>query len=678
MGRRLHPYLDAETGLRLFLGAVGDHPWATMGLILSYSGLLDWEVEKRYQGLALERGLIERAEIPAIQRAPRRFGLTSAGAALIGRTWSRAQMWDALLRAVSLDAARLLLTEWVGQTRSMVWSLSPFTVPAVEVAPPSNPRYASLRGTRDDIRQEKRSRGAGFRSVCLDGLACLRFGPEEYANLAVMVDPGGIKLDWFFHQFRSWYAWRRRREFGGSVGVFPTLVIVAANELRQAQLIRLWREAAPAGASPLRLRITTYAAMAHKAALDRLWLDERGQPTGLWAGLMMASQSSPRPSSACGGWWGTTPLSDQETDPPLSPVKPNRPKPSLVEWAEHPKQAEKLSARLARLQLKVSAQGRRLLERIGEYPLITGSELAIVASLTADAVRPALKELEGESLICHPAPDEGGYVLTWLGLAWLAAQAGHAPNEYAALMRWPMRRDEAGRPRYSAEAMLVNREHTRCILDFLIGLRRNGPGQRLALLVWDHVQCMHEFPVAVSSAQRRGPRSLQPARVLPDAIGKVRSFGAKATQFVDTDFWLEVDLGTKRGRALKSQLERFYLVGGPRDGLQGRAVRILMIVARDDEARLQGLRRRIRALNQRYHTQLDVRFTRLDLLEDERGRLDPARKVWRTPESSEFVYAFNMWEFPHKANVGTRGQVSVAARNALRPENGSRIAQRPL
>jgi hypothetical protein len=344
-------------------------------------------------------------------------------------------------------------------------------------------------------------------------------------------------------------------------------------------------------------------------------------------------------------------------------VKPNRPKPSLVEWAEHPKQAEKLSARLARLQLRVSAQGRRLLERIGEYPLITSQELAIVAGLTAEAVRPALKELEGESLVCHPAPDEGGYVLTWLGLAWLAAQAGHAPNEYAALMRWPMRRDEAGRPRYSAEAMLVNREHTRCILDFLIGLRRNGPGQRLALLVWDHVQCMHEFPAAVSSTRRRGPCTLHAsrARVLPDAIGKVRSFGAKATQFVDTDFWLEVDLGTKRGRALTSQLERFYLVGGPRDGLQGRAARILLVVARDDEARLQGLRRRIRALNQRYHTQLDVQLTRLDLLEDERGRLDPTRKVWRTPESSEFGYAFNVWELPHKANVGTRGQVPVAA-----------------
>jgi len=292
-----------------------------------------------------------------------------------------------------------------------------------------------------------------------------------------------------------------------------------------------------------------------------------------------------------------------------------------------------------------------LLERIGEYPLITGRELAIVAGLTADAVRPGLKELEGESLICHPAPDEDGYVLTWLGVAWLAAQAGHTPNAYAALMRWPMRHDEAGRPRYTVEAMLANRDHTRFILDFLIGLRRRGPDRRLALLVWDHVQCMHEFPAAVPSSRRRGPRSLQLARVLPDAIGKVRSFGEKAAQFVDTDFWLEVDLGTKRGRALTSQLERFYLVGGPRDGLYGRAARILVVVARDDEARLQALRRRIRVLNQRYHTRLDVWLTRLDLLDDERGQLDPTRKAWRAPESSEFVHAFNLWELPQNENV---------------------------
>lgn len=633
MGRRLHPYLDDETGLALFLKAVGDHPWATMGLILSYSGLLDWEVEKRYQQLALDRGLVERADVPALKRAPRRFGLTPMGAAALGRPWLCAQMGDTLLRAVALDVTRLLLTEWVGETNGMVWAMSPFTVPASNIAP-----------------QKGRGR-AGYRTLRMDGLACLRLTPTEYVNFALMADPGGIKLDWFFHQFRSWYVWRQRSEFKGSVGVFPTLVMVAANESRRMQLTCLWREAAYADMGPLRLRITTYAALAHSAVLERPWWNERGQQTQLWGGLMAASQPSPRPTSAWGGGWN--PRGDNaQVFASLPPsIQPH--KPSLLAWAGQPKQAENLLATLVRLQLKVSAQGRRLLERVGEYPLITSNELAIVTGLTADTVRPGLNEIESLGLIGHPAPDETGYVLTWLGVAWLAAQAGHAPNAYAALMRWPMRRDEAGRPRYSAEAMLANRKHTRCIMGFLIGLRHYGPRQRLALRVWDHVQCMREFPTSATS-RGRGPRSLQPARVLPDALGQVRSFGEKATQFVDTDFWLEVDLGTKQGRALTDQLKRFYLVGGPRDGLFGRSARILIIVARDDEARLQKLRRRIRALNKRYHTQLDVRLTRLDLLEDEGGRLNPTRKVWRTPESSEFVDAFNLWELPRANAVSKR------------------------
>src|SRR5262245_62392891 len=110
MERRVHPPLDSQTGLLLFLKAVGDHPWATMGLILSYSGLLDWEVKRHYQLQALEQSLVERANIPALKRAPRRFGLTPSGAAALGRTWSRAQMWDALMRAREVDAARFMLS----------------------------------------------------------------------------------------------------------------------------------------------------------------------------------------------------------------------------------------------------------------------------------------------------------------------------------------------------------------------------------------------------------------------------------------------------------------------------------------------------------------------------------------------------------------------------------------
>jgi hypothetical protein len=112
---------------------------------------------------------------------------------------------------------------------------------------------------------------------------------------------------------------------------------------------------------------------------------------------------------------------------------------------------------------------------------------------------------------------------------------------------------------------------------------------------------------------------------------------------VDTPFWLEVDRGTTRGARLWEKLRRYYRAGGGAPGLRGRAERILIVVPRDDEARLQQLRRRLRDLDGRYHMQLDVLLTRLDLIEDAPGRLDPSRKAWRTPYRSEFGEAFHRW-----------------------------------
>jgi hypothetical protein len=111
---------------------------------------------------------------------------------------------------------------------------------------------------------------------------------------------------------------------------------------------------------------------------------------------------------------------------------------------------------------------------------------------------------------------------------------------------------------------------------------------------------------------------------------------------VDTHFWLEIDRHTVRGEALSKKLARYYEVGGPREGWIGRQARILIVVERDDEGRLQSIRRRLLALNAQYRAQLDVRLTRVDLLDDGQEGLDPTRKVWRTLESSAFVSAFNL------------------------------------
>jgi hypothetical protein len=284
-----------------------------------------------------------------------------------------------------------------------------------------------------------------------------------------------------------------------------------------------------------------------------------------------------------------------------------------------------------------------LLKRIGMYPLLKASELALIMGMALPNLLSTLKDLKKCGLVGHPPQDDREYLLTWLGVALLAAQAGHAPNEYAELRRWPVTRDVSGKPQYSIEGLLAHYDHTHLVLDFMVGLRRFGPVKKLFLQQWDHVQCIQEFPSQEPHPALRRLRWMQ-ERVVPDAKGRVRAFGDTAAQYVDTDFWLEVDLGSHRGAKLNQKLERYYSVGGPRASVSGRGVRILLVVARDDEARLQTLRRRISTLNQQYHTQLAVWLTRVDLLEDKLGRLDPTRPVWRALESSQFVSAFNHWE----------------------------------
>jgi hypothetical protein len=300
----------------------------------------------------------------------------------------------------------------------------------------------------------------------------------------------------------------------------------------------------------------------------------------------------------------------------------------LLRWAAH---SDKDAARLVRDHATLSLRARRLLDRIGQYPLIRVDELAIVMGCGAQNATDGLHELKRSGLIEHPAPSEVGYVLTWRGLSLLAAQAGSAPIEYARLRRWPIR-VEAGEARYSAESWLAARDHTRIVLEFLVGLRRSGPRAHWRLVHWDHVYCLRESPtgVAASVAGLRAPLW----RVIPDAAGTMQLAGRLTPRLVD--FWLEVDRGTIQGQALTAKLARYCQVSA------NQRPRLLIVVKRDDEARLQTVRRRLNALDAQYRAGLDVRLTRVDLLSEGPRRLDPTRNVWRTLSCGDFVSAFGV------------------------------------
>jgi len=606
-----------------YLGAVADLPWATPPVIEAYSGLFDWEIERFYRPTALQRGWIERGDIPAARRrAMPRFGPTPEVARLLGRAWEPECLRAAFLQALTLDAGRRLVAEWVDQAIRVVWALSPFILPVEAVRP-------FRRAKPKEVDSEHR-----YRSVQFGVLAALqtRCDPERYAHVAVLLDPGDIHLAWFRQQFRSLYAWRRRSEFRGSPSAFPLVTLIAMNDARRVQLAKLWRASALPGMSVLRLRLTTYAELARDEAATRQWWDEGGQRVSWSSGLNEVDRPGMRPPSHLAGWWGYETQSIDDLCPRRSARRfaPGAKQYPVIAHARRTAnyRRDPLSSKLVRWQLSLKAQWRWILRCVGNYPLLSVTDLALVMGISKARASLGLAALRREGLVgCRP--DHIGHVLTWEGVALVAAQVGFPPDRYAELRRWPVACGEDGRARYSVEALLAHADHTELILRFLTGLRRFGPQYGVLLTTWDHVLCVETFP---DHQRERGVH-----RAIPDASGRVQlPDGATIA------CWLEVDRGTIQGRALTQKLTRYYAVGGLQRDIRARVPRLLIVVAPGDETRLLKLQRRIRDMDERYQVRLNARITRADLLGVGRGWLDPLRSVWRTAHTSDFVSPFDV------------------------------------
>ena len=364
--------------LRMFLSAVERHPWADEYLLRRVSGLYAGEFD-RTQQQAVQDGLVEAAEIPQHgHRSRRRWGLTPRGAYFIGQmpTQNR-DLHDALLRAVLLDPARQLMAEWYA-AGIVVWSLSPVTLPAAWLRPEE--RFYAQHKTE--------VRDAALRSVRLSGLACIKLGEGSYLNLAILVDPGHIKFDWFVHQFRAMFAWRQTRPLRSWPRSAPVLMVIAADEYRRNQLRRLWRELTPPGEHPNRFRITTRRDLA--AGPERIWLDGTGHKLQKWHRLISANEPSVMPMR--GRYWSAIPCPEAEAVPDLGlPIEHGKRRPGLIRGSAR---RQGTAARLVRELLSLSAAERYLLEQIGRCPLITGADLAVILARRPGRIKDELVELE--------------------------------------------------------------------------------------------------------------------------------------------------------------------------------------------------------------------------------------------------------------------------------------------
>ena len=611
MTRRLRVRESLETragrlaGLvRALLGAADALPWATTTQLAVYACVAEGTLRQRALPLARALGLIETARVPAaVGKAPLRLALTPRGADDLHVGWEREAVQDALLRSRQLDIARRVLLE---SADAILWGRSPYTVPASAVrrvsAEPS-------RGGRPDPARR-------YVKVPLDALAAVRVA-GEVRHVAVRVDPGDLDLALFATFARSWAAWRARPEWRSCPHGFPLLIWIAANPARRTAMLRVWRQAAPGPAAPLRLGLIETLAAAADGVAQGGWLDERGQAGALWArakGFSTPGLSRPTtaPAAAASGWWGGV------TE--ASPARATAVRGLLAACATRQPTGHAQSARgLVAVHLALRARARWLLDAIAGFPLLTRAQLAVVLGLPASQISVDVAALERERLVAQE-PDGPGWHLSWRGVAYLAAQVGMSAVAYAEARRWPLAADERGW-QLSLAAFTTRRAHTQAVVQFLVGLRRHGARHGLDVPVWEFTQSPVQSGVGATLR-----------RLVPDGAGRVRWRG------VERPVWLEIDRGTVQGRALTRKLLRYYLVDGPGPGRLGHGTRILIVTS--SEGRLRGLQRRILMLDARYRTTLDVRLARFDQLREGRDRLDPLRPVWRTTDSSAFVEAF--------------------------------------
>ncbi len=628
----VHTPVPEATALTRFLRAVHDLPWAQQAVLETYAGLFDWEIERQLRPACLAAGWVERGDVRvASGRAPARLGLTPMGAALLERPWSLALQAEALCRVASLDVARRVLTLCArvgdaGHPGRLAWALTPYTVPVQALR--SETPYMGPKAPFDPER--------GLSALHWDALAVLErptdVGPRWVA-VAVWIDPGDIQLSWFSQQCRALRAWRRRSEFAREPGRFPIVLVVAAHEGRRSDMIRLWRESARHAEPEIVLRWVTLSDLA-SGDEQVTWQDSVGTPVPLWARVRGARSPLAAPRTHVGAWWGVEPA--PLTRPPL------RLRRGLVARA---RVGASLSAlRLTALQLALSARERAVCVAVGNYPLLTAGDHAHVSGLDASHMRAALRRLLELGLILRD--ESGQHWLSWDGVAWSAAQAGLSPDAYARLRRWPVER-QCGAPRLSVQGLVDQADHTRAVIDVLVGVKRALGQGALQLASWDQVTPLQGFVGPIDGRRRdRGKARMEGARVIPDAVAALvrREHSGKATHVAR--FWLELDRGTIRGARLMRKLKRYYSAAGPGQGWRGRPERILVIVREGGEGRLRLWQRRLRALDAAYHTRLDIRLTRWDLVADDAGRVHLLRAVWRSQRAGPMEAPFPETQLP--------------------------------
>jgi len=298
------------------------------------------------------------------------------------------------------------------------------------------------------------------------------------------------------------------------------------------------------------------------------------------------------------------------------PTKPHVQR--LRTWCERSNHS---AAPALRAALSCSHGEIRLLELLLRYPAFNDKELACLSGITQRTVRRNLRRLLNQGLIEQlPNFSKGDRVsLTKTGLDLMAYQAMQTPARFKAHRAWPV----------DHKALTHSPRHMDYILRFMFALQRQGQ-----LANWDLLQARYGYCVALSAGDLTRPRWVT---VVPDSSGVLRLGD------VEVSFWLEIDRGTRHGRALRRQLEKYIQLRFAYAGSDPIPM-LLYVVAEGGEGRARRVARCLVELGQRYHLRRTpaILISTWELLtnDDPRQTPDPLRPVWRHP------YSWRLWLSP--------------------------------
>ncbi len=619
---RGRPPAEKETFINRYLEVAYDHPWSTSRLAVSYGGLYRAEVQSIREH-CLSNYWIEPAKIVEVGRAAKRYAVTSRGAKTIN--WpghDPAFLRDALFRLHHIDFARALISEW-SALHGINWACSPLDIPASDIRSPLPPNVKLPTTFPDPVKK--------IRTVRLDAVGSMRMSADRHLHFSILIDPGDINISWFYGQFRSFQHWRLHPCWKSAPVDFPYFVLVAANHTRLEHLIYLWKMTPPWGQRPGKLFTTTRDHVIEQHANERAWWNENFQRVALWSGAYGTTNSTERPDRLS--------PSDENHRPTFTPRGPTPYEP--CQRATRREQMPEVSSGLISTHQQLSPIHRKLLDLIARHPLIRRGDIINLGYDKSSLSR----NLADMKKLWQETGDDRGLILSPRGIRLLSAQAGFEPAEYAKLRGWPVEKAvPEGRKRallgLREKALAEKKKHWRMILNFMIGLARAKKYAPLRLEEWDAETA---YVVRSRSSPVHDPSKKDNSHliIVPDAIGKV-SITLPDGQKAQTEFWLEIDRGSIRGRRLNRKIEKYFRARSTYAGMIGWLPKLLIVVEHDYERRARRLAGEIRKLNKRYGRTLDALIAREDQLTRPNGDLDPTLPRWRRANDwSQLVYAFD-------------------------------------